>query len=93
MFKSVVLACCWFTVLTFSSPVDDPKGILPKPNVVIGTFIGRMVNQDIITGILPEGGLQEFNGNLAKEENVIKEPTFSSLAKEEDRIKDNLIFT
>lgn len=63
---------------TYASPVEDPKGIIPKPNVVVGTFIGRMVDQDIISGIMPTGGLEEFHENLAKEE---KKP------------EDNLIFS
>lgn len=79
MLKLVVLFCVSLTVFTSSSPVEDPKGIIPKPNVVIGTFIGRMVDQDLVSGIMPDGGLEEFHANRAKEEDKIRE--------------DNLIFS
>lgn len=79
MLKLVVLFCCSLTVFTLSSPVENSKGIIPKPHVVVGTFIGRMVDQDLITGVLPDGGLDEFHANLPKEEDKIGE--------------DNLIFT
>lgn len=69
MFKLVVLVCYLLTLTMFTSslPVDDPKGIIPKPNVVIGTFVGRMVDQDIISGIMPDGGLDEFHAGVNEE--------------------------
>lgn len=75
----VLVFCALVLQIASSTPVDnDSKGIL-KPNVVVGTFVGRMVDQDIITGIMPTGGLDEFHETLTKD-------------KEKPKDSDNLIF-